>query len=407
MTVVFSAVKRQFLVHGHSTRGVYKQPKAQCLPEEVLTHILLDLTQRDLLNVIRVCRSWNWASAQLLYHGLYLRSHKSMVLIARTFRSRPALGDIVKILRVSTPQKTATKLWPPNVLWSQKPFSMEGLLAEILHHCTFLKDFTFFSLPNTRVSLNLDRRLLRSTSVGSHLHTLFVSTHDISSNSFLVQGEGHSETMDFPFPNLDTLVLFRVCLGPHHRFPRIPRLRSLQIYSPRFAYTPWDDTDPELSILHDSFPMLQELKLVLIRVTIASSGRLFNGLRILDLEGPVRTELLQEMSHTEFMDNIQSLSIGPQYSTIKGLSLPTLPKNIQSLEVRIILNPSVSTALEEFLISFPSASKECGYLRQLTFSTLPAPDFVPDEAFTDVINKVQTYCKSQGITFAIHEIDTI
>lgn len=153
--------------------------------------------------------------------------------------------------------------------------------------------------------------------------------------------------------------------------------------------------------------MLQELKLVLIRVTIASSGRLFNGLRILDLEGPVRTELLQEMSHTEFMDNIQSLSIGPQYSTIKGLSLPTLPKNIQSLEVRIILNPSVSTALEEFLISFPSASKECGYLRQLTFSTLPAPDFVPDEAFTDVINKVQTYCKSQGITFAIHEIDTI
>lgn len=63
----------------------------------------------------------------------------------------------------------------------------------------------------------------RSAPAGSHLHSVFVSSF---------------QPVDCPFPNLGTIIS-QVYLGPQHRFPHSPRLRSPQIYSNKFAYTPW------------------------------------------------------------------------------------------------------------------------------------------------------------------------
>lgn len=98
------------------------------LPLEVLQIVFKGFSNSDLLKCQLTCKSWHAASTSLLYQNALVRKKTQTLLYARTIVSKPALGQLLKLVNLSLP---ATSLVLENT---------RNLLEYLLEKCPNIVD---------------------------------------------------------------------------------------------------------------------------------------------------------------------------------------------------------------------------------------------------------------------------
>jgi len=223
-------------VHQHYLHAFHHMSTTAIVDHDRVVVSNARIAQRQLLQVIRVCRHWCDVGRITLYSRTFLTTTKQVKLFARTIYASPYVASLVRGIFVVDPDAVYT-----NKAWFRKRIKERSknvrvtreLLIAALQACPSVDSFVTASQDKIVPSiLPIDKHFQDISRIGHALRTLMLCG---SVSSWIVRNPIPFLSPDISLPALEVLVLREVCFPPEYSFPTLPRLHTLCI-SDSFLY---------------------------------------------------------------------------------------------------------------------------------------------------------------------------